>query len=708
MPAALTQSKRAGHDSVASGSHRPGWQPLVAAFAVGLIYYAGAKIGLALTFMPFPLSVLWPPNALLFAALLLAPVRWWWLLVLAALPAHLLAELQAQIPVPMVLGWFASNVSEAVIGALIVRRWSSGWAGLRTVRSVMAFFGAAIAAALLSSFLDAGLVRLVGWGDADFWTLWRVRLFTNIVASLTFVPVVLTLGTTVPSWIRDPSQLRWLEGATLLAGLLAVGTVVFVADPHEMGSSPGLLYLPLPFLIWAALRFGPSVTSLSFAIVAFLVIWGAGHGHGPFLNAVTHEGALPIQLFLITIAVPLLLLSALIEERRKAERQLRASQELFSTAFRSGPDAIAITRRRDGAIIEANDSWLDLLGSAAEDSTGMLMASTVARAGEGRARLATLMRESPTVRDLGMAIQGRNGDLREALVSNTAIELRGEACAITIVHDITELRRAEQQADEQRRQITHLNRVASLTDFSSTLAHELNQPLTAILSNAQAALRFLARDPPDVAELRSILTEIADADKRAGLLIYHLRLLMKRGDEEFVAIDLNQMARDALVFAHGAFVSSGVELSTHLCAGACEGERRSGPAAAAAAEPDLQCLRRDAGARRWAQAAHRRDLAIERWQGADRGPRHRPRHRTQSARANVRFLLHHQGERARARPADLPQDRARAWRHARSGKPCRPRRHFPARVAAGGRRWFRARAASFSIDQVVEKLMPKG
>src|SRR4051794_13909886 len=87
-----------------------GWWPVAAALAVGLLYYAGARIGLALTVSSFPLSVLWPPNALLFAALTLTPKRWWWLLVLGALPGHLLAELQAGIPMAMVLCWFVSNL----------------------------------------------------------------------------------------------------------------------------------------------------------------------------------------------------------------------------------------------------------------------------------------------------------------------------------------------------------------------------------------------------------------------------------------------------------------------------------------------------------------------------------------------------------------------------------------------------------------------
>ncbi len=62
------------------------WRPAFAALVVGVAYYIGAKVGLALTFQPLPISVLWPPNAVLLAALVLAPLRWWWLLLLAAFP----------------------------------------------------------------------------------------------------------------------------------------------------------------------------------------------------------------------------------------------------------------------------------------------------------------------------------------------------------------------------------------------------------------------------------------------------------------------------------------------------------------------------------------------------------------------------------------------------------------------------------------------
>ena len=91
----------------------------VAAF-VFVGYYLGARLGLALTFVPNPVSVLWPPNSVVFAALVLLPVRSWWVVAAAALPAHLLAEVQGGVPIAMVLCWFVSNMSEALIGAAMI------------------------------------------------------------------------------------------------------------------------------------------------------------------------------------------------------------------------------------------------------------------------------------------------------------------------------------------------------------------------------------------------------------------------------------------------------------------------------------------------------------------------------------------------------------------------------------------------------------
>jgi len=102
-------------------------------------YYLGCKIGFALTFQPHPVSVLWPPNSVLVAALLLTPPRSWWLVLLAALPAHLAAQLQSDAPPLMIMCWFISNALEAVIGAGLTRYVIGGPMRFTNLRKVGIF-----------------------------------------------------------------------------------------------------------------------------------------------------------------------------------------------------------------------------------------------------------------------------------------------------------------------------------------------------------------------------------------------------------------------------------------------------------------------------------------------------------------------------------------------------------------------------------------
>lgn len=539
----------------------PAWALLRVAALVGGFYYVGANIGLALTFSGVPVSVLWLPNSVLLAGLLLTPRRWWWAALAGALPAHLLADLQTGMPLALVLGGFFSNVVEALVAALLVRRFA-GARGLRTRRSVVVFVGAVVTAPFIGSFLHAGFFLLADWGTADYATIWQARYFSNVLAALTFVPVLLTWSTSEPIHLRPGSRALFVEVAALVAGLFGASVIVFDSAATPTIGGPSLLYLPLPFLIWAALRFGPALTSAAFALVAFLVIWGAAHGRGPFQFLLAQMDPLPIQLFLVSIAVPLLLLAAVIEEQRDAERRLRASEELFAKVFRQGPDAVAISRKCDGSILEANERWLRLLGYAPGTPPELVQPLAQHLDDTGRRRLDALAAEPGPGQDVELAVHDRSGGQHAAVATMAAVDVGGEPCNVTILRDITQQRRAEQEALDQRMQLTHLTRVASLSDFSSTIAHELNQPLTAILANAQAALRFLQRDPPNVAEIQAILGEIAEADKRAGLLIHHLRLLMKKGTEEFVQVDVNHLVRDVLDFIRGEFLLRGVDLRT--------------------------------------------------------------------------------------------------------------------------------------------------
>jgi C4-dicarboxylate-specific signal transduction histidine kinase len=140
---------------------------------------------------------------------------------------------------------------------------------------------------------------------------------------------------------------------------------------------------------------------------------------------------------------------------------------------------------------------------------------------------------------------------------NGAVHVRGVAI------DITARKLAEIEAQQQRAELAHLSRVATLGELSGSLAHELNQPLTAILSNAQAAQRFLAKGG-DLAEVREILEDIVKEDKHAGEVIRRLRPLLKKGEVNLETLDLGEVIGDALRVVRSDLLHRGVSVDLQL------------------------------------------------------------------------------------------------------------------------------------------------
>ena len=130
--------------------------------------------------------------------------------------------------------------------------------------------------------------------------------------------------------------------------------------------------------------------------------------------------------------------------------------------------------------------------------------------------------------------------------------------------DITERKEAEFEVERQRNELAHLSRVTMLGTLSGSIAHELNQPLTAILSNAQAALRLLAREGANLNEVRDTLNDIVEDNRRASDVIQRLRLLLKKGDSRHQPLALNDLVKDTLKLVHSDLVRNRVKAHTRL------------------------------------------------------------------------------------------------------------------------------------------------
>ena len=323
---------------------------LIVGLVVGAAYYVGALIGFTLTFPQSAVSVLWPPNAILFTALLLTPARKWWAIMLSVFPIHVIVQLQSGVPILMNLFWFLSNSGEALIGAICVRRFIERRADFAGSKNLAIYVGVAIFAPFLGSFIDASFVSLVGWKENTYWQTWFARFPSNVLAALAIPPLIILWLDHGAIMLRNITLWRGAEASILGFGLLTIGLWVFCWETGGSQAMTVLIYLPLPFLLWAATRFGQLGASTAFLLIVMTSICGAFLGGGPFISQFPAENVLSLQLFLIAIFLPVMFLAALAEEQNYKTKVVRETKPLdaafdgkrLSPQFGFGVAAIAL------------------------------------------------------------------------------------------------------------------------------------------------------------------------------------------------------------------------------------------------------------------------------------------------------------------------------------------------------------------------------
>ena len=244
-----------------------------------------------------------------------------------------------------------------------------------------------------------------------------------------------------------------------------------------------------------------------------------------------------------------------ITERKRAEAELRQSQALVTAVFSSLYGNVVVLDR-NGAIVTANEAWERFSHENGADlaTTGVGVnylqvcrraeAAGDRFAGEALAAVQSVLDGSREELRLEYACPSPSGDRWYEMV---AVALKRPEGGAVVAHvDISSRKQAEIEARSLQQELSHFARVSMMGELTASLAHELNQPLTAILSNAQAAERLLADGKADLDEFREILTDIVADDERAGGIIRRLRTLMKKGEVELHDLDLNELVRDVV------------------------------------------------------------------------------------------------------------------------------------------------------------------
>jgi PAS domain S-box-containing protein len=254
---------------------------------------------------------------------------------------------------------------------------------------------------------------------------------------------------------------------------------------------------------------------------------------------------------------------------KRARAAERAADARFAHVFRASPVAMALSGAPDGTFWDVNDSWQALCGFKRADVIGRtarelkLFADDAWLAGQAGPADCVL----PVLAERDVRLRRRDGAPLDIVLSGARIDKVAGGCFLTILRDATAQRQRELEVRAQREQLTYLSRVVVLGELSGAIAHELNQPLAAILANAQAARRWLARQPQAAAMLGDILDDIVAADQRAASVIRRLRTLFLQGEATLRPLDLNEVAREALVLAGSNLAGHQVELAAQLAPG---------------------------------------------------------------------------------------------------------------------------------------------
>jgi PAS domain S-box-containing protein len=230
----------------------------------------------------------------------------------------------------------------------------------------------------------------------------------------------------------------------------------------------------------------------------------------------------------------------------------------------------------EGRILEANDAFLRMTGYDREDlASGRVnrMDLTPAEWRDRDVRTVAELNMIGTVQPFEKEYFRKDGSRLPVLSGGALFEASGNQ-GVSFVLDLTERKRAEAEARESERryretlmELAHANRVTTMGQLTASIAHEVNQPIAAAVINAEAALRWLAAQPPDLEEVREALGLIVEDGTRAGNVIGGIRALIKKVPPQQAWLDINEAIREVIALTRGEAAKTGVSVQTDLADG---------------------------------------------------------------------------------------------------------------------------------------------
>ena len=446
-------------DAVPARGH-PARRALIATLLVCAGYYAGGALGMGMRLVPGGPTEIWLPQGILLAALLTAPVSRWWLYAVALLPTHvhLTVTLSPHVPASMMFVQFVGQFVQSAVAAAMLRPVLGNPPRLDSLRRMGAFiFGGTFLVPLVVQAVVVG-IYLAGGFVHDFWAPWQQRVLARMAGSVSVATPILSFAANGLVGIRRGPR-RGVELVLLTACLIVALPVLFAWEPSHPPHQ-WLVIVPLPFLLWSAVRFGPGTLGLHLLVVVLVALLCTRAGRGPFAIGSVAQIIVALQGFFLFISVPLMLLAALVWQHAQAAASLRRSQEQYRAVVDDQADLIC-RFLADGTCTFVNAAYCRYVERSAEELIGRTFWSFLParQRPTSEALLATITPENP-VASTEHEVGGPGGEVRWIEWTERGFfDERGRVVELQAVgHDITDRKRAEEAVKQSEEQVRHFVR----------------------------------------------------------------------------------------------------------------------------------------------------------------------------------------------------------------------------------------------------------
>lgn len=495
---------------------------LLAFATTALGYYACAAIGTVLSVPPSGFAIIWPATAFLMSLFLIFPPARWWPCIAGAVLTHfyIAAALQPDAPFAVVLTQIGGNLALALSSVIALRLASGNRVGFDSLRAVVTFI--VLAGVAVPAFVNALILAVhlaTGWAE-DFWLSWQQWMVAGLFPTITIPPVLLLLyqgGLTGHTTAAYPCS----ELAISVVAIFAVSFVSF-GGRLDTASWPALFLAPLPLLLTASVRLGVGGTSVSLVALASAIIAQALRHNGPFANHAPAEDVTSLQVFLITTSLPLILLAALMDERRRTMRLLHQSEARILTAA-SSTDTGLWQWDQASRQLWLTDHCRAMFGlQAVEASSPRVFLERVHP--DDQARMERAIESAMATPGDRKAEDYRiecEGESRWLLLSmNSQADKTGNVQLSGVFRDVTNRVVSQIERDDLLRRMARIQE-----DERRRIAEELHDSTTQYLVAARLNLSVLKSKVRSVST-RSLLTQAMDALKEASMEVRTISYLL--------------------------------------------------------------------------------------------------------------------------------------------------------------------------------------